>query len=90
MRGAATRQVARVSPVTWIVVAFIALASVLGVIATIVVLATHLKHLGGTLRTVREEVEPELARLREATEVARAELERVSDAADEYSASRAD
>lgn len=78
------------SPVTWIVVAFIALASVLGVIATIVVLSTHLKHLGGTLRTVREEVEPELARLREATEVARTELERVSDAADEYSASRAD
>lgn len=78
------------SPVTWIVVATIALASVLGVIATIVVVSTHLKHLGGTLRTVREEVEPELAHLREATEVARGELERVSDAADELSASRRD
>lgn len=78
------------SPVTWIVVAAIALASVIGVIATIVVVSTHLKHLGGTLRTVREEVEPELARLREATEVTRGELERVSDAADELSASRQD
>lgn len=76
------------SPVTWIVVAFIALVSVLGVIATIVVVSTHLKHLASTLRTVREDVEPELARLREATEVARTELERVGDAADEYSASR--
>ena len=78
------------SPVTWIVVAFIALVSVLGVIATIVVLMTHLRRLGGTLRVVREEVEPELARLREATEVARTELERVRESADEYSASRAD
>lgn len=78
------------SPVTWIVVAAIALASVLGVIMTIGVVSTHLKHLAGTLRTVREEVEPELARLREATEVARGELERVGDAADELSASRQD
>lgn len=78
------------SPVTWIVVATIALASVLGVVATIVVVSTHLKHLAATLRTVREEVEPELARLREATEVARDELERVGDAADELSASRHD
>lgn len=76
------------SPVTWIVVAFIALVSVLGVVATIVVLSTHLKHLSTTLRTVREDLEPELARLRAATEVARTELERVGDAADEYSASR--
>ena len=78
------------SPVTWIVVATIALASVLGVVATIVVVSTHLKHLAATLGTVREEVEPELARLREATEVARDELERVGDAADELSASRRD
>lgn len=76
------------SPVTWIVLAFIAVVSVLGVIATIVVVSTHLKHLAGTLRTVREDLEPELARLREATEVARTELERVGDAADELSASR--
>lgn len=76
------------SPVTWIVVAAIALVSVLGVVATIVVVSTHLKHLGTTLRTVREEVEPELARLREATAVAQQELARVSDAADELSASR--
>ena len=81
---------AAVSPVTWIVVATIAVASVLGVIATIVVVSTHLKHLAATLRTVREEVDPQLARLREATEVARGELERVGDAADEYSASRRD
>ena len=78
------------SPVTWIVVAAIALASVLGVVATIVVVSTHLKHLAGTLRTVREDVEPELERLRAATEVARGELERVGDAADELSASRRD
>ncbi len=78
------------SPVTWIVVGAIALASVLGVVATIVVVTTHLKHLAGTLRTVREEVDPELARLRAATEVARGELERVGDAADELSASRRD
>lgn len=76
------------SPVTWIVVAAIALASVLGVIATIVVLSSHLRHLAGTLHTVREEVEPELARLRAATEVARDELQRVGDATDELSASR--
>lgn len=76
------------SPVTWIVVAFIALVSVLGVVATIVVLSTHLKHLSTTLRAVREDLEPELARLRAATEVARTELERVGDAADEFSASR--
>ena len=78
------------SPVTWIVVATIAVASVLGVVATIVVVSTHLKHLAGTLSTVREEVEPELERLRAATEVARDELERVGDAADELSASRHD
>lgn len=78
------------SPVTWIVVGFVALASVLGVITTMVVVTTHLKQLAGTLRTVREDVEPELARLREATEVARAELERVGDATDELSASRHD
>ena len=78
------------SPVTWIVVGAIALASVLGVVATIVVVSTHLKHLAATLRTVREEVDPELARLRAATEIARVELERVGDAADEYSASRRD
>lgn len=76
------------SPVTWIVVGAIALVSVLGVIATIVVVTTHLKHLGGTLQTVRDEVEPELARLRAATEVTRGELERVGDARDELSASR--
>ena len=78
------------SPVTWIVVGAIALASVLGVVATVVVVSTHLKHLAATLRTVREDVDPELARLRAATEVARTELERVSDAADELSASRRD
>lgn len=76
------------SPVTWIVVAAVALVSVLGVIATIVVVSTHLRHLSTTLRAVREDVEPELVRLREATEVARTELERVGEAADEFSASR--
>jgi hypothetical protein len=86
----ACSQAVNVSPVTWIVIAFIGLACVLGVIATIVVVSTHLKHLGGTLRTVREEVEPELERLRVAAEVTRAELDRVGDAADELSASRHD
>lgn len=71
------------SPVTWIVLGFIALVCALGVIATIVVVMTHLRHLGGTLRTVREDVEPELARLRAATEITRTELERVGEAADD-------
>lgn len=78
------------SPITWIVVGAIALVSVLGVIATIVVVTSHLRHLSGSLQTVREEVEPELARLRAATEITRGELERVSDARDELSASRHD
>lgn len=78
------------SPVTWIVIGAIALVCVLGVIATIVVLMTHLRHLAGTLTTVREEVEPELERLREATAVVQTELERVREDADDLSASRQD
>ncbi len=71
------------SPAAIIVIAFIAIVSILAVVATIVVLVTHLKHLNGTMTDVRETVQPELARLREASDVARRELERVSDAASE-------
>lgn len=55
----------------------------LAVAATIVVLVTHLKHLTATLSEVRDELQPELERLGAASEVARQELERVSDAASE-------
>jgi hypothetical protein len=69
--------------VTYVVVGFIGLVTVLAVVATAVVVMTHLRHLAATVRTVRTEVEPELARLQAAAEVARIELERVSEARDQ-------
>lgn len=76
------------SPVTWIVVGFITLASALVVVATFALVVQRVRRLAGTVRGIRDDVQPELARLRASAEVARTELERVSDAREDLRASR--
>lgn len=64
-----------------IVVISVAVLTILVLGATVLMLLARLRELAGTVTELRDDLQPGLASLREATEVARLELERVSDAA---------
>jgi predicted PurR-regulated permease PerM len=76
------------SGVTVIVVITLAVITLLVVVATVRVVAVHLRNLAAAVTTMRDEVQPELARLQRAADVARAELERVSETNDRRLAHR--
>lgn len=76
------------SPVTWIVLGFVTLITVLAVAATVALVAQHVRRLVTNLRSLQDEVAPELERLRTTAEVTRTELERVQDGREELRASR--
>lgn len=64
-----------------IVVITVAVVTLLVLGGTVLMLLARLRELAGTVAELRDDLQPGLVRLREATEVARGELERVSDAA---------
>lgn len=76
------------SPVTWIVLGFVTLITVLAVTATVALVAQHVRRLVTNLRSLQDEVTPELERLRTTAEVARTELQRVQEGREELRASR--
>ena len=76
------------SPVTWIVLGFVTLITVLAVAATVALVAQHVRRLVTNLHALQADVTPELERLRTTAEVARTELERVRDGREELRASR--
>lgn len=76
------------SPVTWIVVGFVALLVVLAIAATVALVVQHTRRLMTSVEGIAESVQPELERLRENADVARAELERVAEARAELGAHR--
>lgn len=76
------------SPVTWIVLGFVTLLTVLAVAATVALVAQHVRRLVVNLRSLQDQVTPEVERLRTTAEVARHELERVQEGRDELRASR--
>lgn len=76
------------SPVTWIVVGFVALLVVLAIAATVALVVQRIRRLTASVEGIAESVQPELERLRESADVARVELERVADARAELDAQR--
>ena len=64
-----------------IVVITVAVVTLLVLGGTVLMLLARLRELAGTVTELRDDLQPGLADLRAATEVARIELERVSDAA---------
>lgn len=64
-----------------IVVITVAVVTLLVLGGTVLMLLARLRELAGTVTELRDDLQPGLVDLRAATEVARAELERVSDAA---------
>lgn len=76
------------SPVTWIVVGFVALLVVLAIAATVALVVQRIRGLMASVEGIAESVQPELERLRENADVARTELERVADARAELGSGR--
>lgn len=64
-----------------IVVVTIAVLTLLVLGGTVLMLLARLRELAGTVTELRDDLQPSLASLKDAAEVARTELERVSDAA---------
>jgi hypothetical protein len=64
-----------------IVVITVAVVTLLVLGGTVLMLLARLRELAGTVTELRDDLQPGLVDLRAATEVARTELERVSDAA---------
>lgn len=76
------------SPVTWIVLGFVTLITVLAVAATVALVAQHVRRLVTNLRSLQDDVAPELERLRTTAQVTRTELERVQEGREELRTSR--